>query len=144
DAAVQRMQEKHPGIHIVGQHHGYFRKEEEAQVAEMIRAARPDILFVAMTSPRKEEFLARWADHMGVPVCHGVGGAFDVVAGYVRRAPVWWQRLGLEWLYRVLQEPRRRWRRYLVTNTLFCAMVVRELLARGTALHRPRDAVMGQ
>lgn len=65
---------------------------------------------------------------MGVPVCHGVGGAFDVLAGKTKRAPRLWQRLGLEWLYRVLQEPRRLWRRYLVTNTLFIGMVVRAWL----------------
>jgi N-acetylglucosaminyldiphosphoundecaprenol N-acetyl-beta-D-mannosaminyltransferase len=83
-----------------------------------------------MTSPRKEMFLARWSKRLAVPVCHGVGGAFDVVAGKVRRAPLSWQRLGLEWLYRVQQEPGRLWRRYLVTNTLFCGMVLRALLRR--------------
>src|SRR5205814_7727401 len=86
------------------------------------------ILFVAMTSPKKEEFLARWSQVMCVPVCHGVGGSFDVLAGKVRRAPERWQRLGMEWLYRVVQEPRRMWRRYLVTNTIFCGMVARAML----------------
>ena len=70
---------------------------------------------------------------MGVPVCHGVGGSFDVLAGKVERAPEAWQRLGLEWLYRVKQEPRRLWRRYLVTNTpLCCGLVVMEVLKRGS------------
>jgi N-acetylglucosaminyldiphosphoundecaprenol N-acetyl-beta-D-mannosaminyltransferase len=64
------------------------------------------------------------------PVCHGVGGSFDVLAGKVERAPEVWQRLGLEWLYRVKQEPRRLWRRYLVTNTLFCGMVLGHCLRR--------------
>jgi N-acetylglucosaminyldiphosphoundecaprenol N-acetyl-beta-D-mannosaminyltransferase len=130
EQAVGRMRERHPGVQIVGQHNGYFAREEEARVAEEIRRARPDILFVAMTSPKKEEFLARWSRHMEVPVCHGVGGAFDVVAGKVRRAPRIWQRVGLEWLYRVVQEPRRMWKRYLVTNTLFCGMLVREMVSR--------------
>jgi N-acetylglucosaminyldiphosphoundecaprenol N-acetyl-beta-D-mannosaminyltransferase len=127
ESAVARMRESHPGVEIVGQQNGYFGADAEATVAERIRVARPDILLVAMTSPKKERFLARWSAHMDVPVCHGVGGSFDVLAGKVRRAPARWQRLGLEWLYRVLQEPRRMWRRYLVTNTLFCAMVAREL-----------------
>ncbi len=129
-AATARMQHDHPGIVLAGQQHGYFTRDEEPRIAERIRAARPDILFVAMSSPKKEEFLARWADRMDVPVCHGVGGSFDVVAGKVRRAPVLWQRCGLEWLYRVIQEPRRMWRRYLVTNTLFCGIVFSELTSR--------------
>lgn len=125
---VDRVRREYPGVIIAGQHHGYFSEAEEDRIAEEVRSARPDILFVAMTSPKKEQFLSRWAEHMGVPVCHGVGGAFDVVAGKVRRAPAAWQRLGLEWFYRVVQEPRRMWRRYLVTNTLFCLMVLRELV----------------
>ena len=76
-----------------------------------------------MTSPKKENFLAKWSEQLQVPVCHGVGGSFDVMAGKVRRAPELWQKLGLEWLYRVKQEPGRLWKRYLVTNTLFCRMV---------------------
>jgi N-acetylglucosaminyldiphosphoundecaprenol N-acetyl-beta-D-mannosaminyltransferase len=65
---------------------------------------------------------------MQVSICHGVGGAFDVMSGKTRRAPGLWQRCGLEWLYRVLQEPRRLWRRYLVTNTLFCWLVLTDAL----------------
>jgi N-acetylglucosaminyldiphosphoundecaprenol N-acetyl-beta-D-mannosaminyltransferase len=116
-----------PGVRIAGSHHGYFGQEDEPAIARAIRAAEADILFVAMTSPKKEEFLARWNQTLSVPVCHGVGGSFDVVAGKVQRAPASWQRLGLEWLYRVKQEPRRLWRRYLVTNVLFCALVLMEL-----------------
>ena len=78
--------------------------------------------------------MARWSDLMQVPVVHGVGGSFDVVAGVVERAPEAWQRLGLEWLYRVKQEPGRLWKRYLVTNSLFLGMTARELL-RGRRAH---------
>jgi N-acetylglucosaminyldiphosphoundecaprenol N-acetyl-beta-D-mannosaminyltransferase len=120
----------YPGLNIVGGQHGYFTPEEEARVAAEIGAARPDILLAAMTSPKKEQFLARWGSQLNVTVCHGVGGSFDVVAGLVRRAPAVWQRLGLEWLYRVLQEPGRLWKRYLVTNTVFGALVLRELVSR--------------
>jgi N-acetylglucosaminyldiphosphoundecaprenol N-acetyl-beta-D-mannosaminyltransferase len=126
--AVDRMLVEFPGISIVGRRNGYFSADEEEGVAREVAAARPDILFVAMTSPKKENFLRRFTPHMQVPVCHGVGGSFDVLAGKVRRAPLAWQRLGLEWLYRVLQEPRRLWKRYLLTNTTFCAMVLSEWL----------------
>jgi N-acetylglucosaminyldiphosphoundecaprenol N-acetyl-beta-D-mannosaminyltransferase len=77
-----------------------------------------------MSSPKKEQFLARWADELDVPVCHGVGGAFDVFAGKVRRAPLGWQRWGLEWLFRLVQEPGRLGRRYLVTNAVFAWLVL--------------------
>jgi N-acetylglucosaminyldiphosphoundecaprenol N-acetyl-beta-D-mannosaminyltransferase len=128
EMAVARMEAAHPGLQVVGRQHGYFTAAQEEAVARAIAAARPDVLFVAMTSPKKESFLARWSDLIAAPVCHGVGGSFDVLAGKVERAPEAWQRLGLEWLYRVKQEPRRLWRRYLVTNTLFCAMVLGQWL----------------
>jgi N-acetylglucosaminyldiphosphoundecaprenol N-acetyl-beta-D-mannosaminyltransferase len=119
-----------PGVRLVGRRNGYFRDHEEQAIAEAIAEARPDILFVAITSPKKEQFLARWGERIGVPVLHGVGGSFDVLAGKVQRAPETWQRLGLEWLYRVKQEPRRLWRRYLVTNTIFVGMVFKAFAGR--------------
>jgi N-acetylglucosaminyldiphosphoundecaprenol N-acetyl-beta-D-mannosaminyltransferase len=128
-----RLAADFPNIRLVGRQNGYFPEDAEGTVAGRIAAANPDILLVAMTSPKKEKFLARWSDRLRVPVCHGVGGSFDVFAGKVQRAPERWQRLGLEWLYRLKQEPLRLWRRYLTTNTLFCAMVLFELLRR-----RPR------
>lgn len=130
EKTLEQMRARFPGVQFVGHHHGYFNSQQEPEIVQEIRAARPDILFVAMTSPKKEQFLAQWAEEMDVPICHGVGGAFDVLAGKVRRAPMMWQRLGLEWLYRVVQEPRRMWRRYLVTNTLFCGMVLSEMMGR--------------
>jgi N-acetylglucosaminyldiphosphoundecaprenol N-acetyl-beta-D-mannosaminyltransferase len=134
--AARRMQELYPRVAIVGRHHGYFSEAEAEAVASAIAAARPDVLFVAMTSPRKERFLARWSGSLGVPVLHGVGGSFDVLAGKVKRAPRIWQRLGLEWLYRVKQEPGRLWRRYLTTNAAFVALVAGEV-ARRAAGRRP-------
>lgn len=125
---AQRIVQDYPNALLVGQHDGYFSGDEESTIAASIAAAKPDILFAAMSSPKKECFLARWSTEMDVPVCHGVGGAFDVLAGIVHRAPQRWQRLGLEWLYRVKQEPRRLWRRYLVTNSLFTYMLLRELV----------------
>ncbi len=122
----------YPNLQLVGARNGYFRPDEEEAIVGQIAAAQPDILLVAMTSPKKEQFQARWARQLQVPLCHGVGGSFDVLAGKVHRAPQAWQRLGLEWLYRVLQEPRRMWKRYLVTNVMFIGMLVREALARRT------------
>jgi exopolysaccharide biosynthesis WecB/TagA/CpsF family protein len=124
--ATAKIAADFPGVRIAGSHHGYFGPDDEPAIAAAIGASAADILLVAMTSPRKEEFLARWSHVLNVPVCHGVGGSFDVLAGLVRRAPAWWRRLGLEWLYRVKQEPRRLWRRYLVTNSLFVGLVLRE------------------
>jgi N-acetylglucosaminyldiphosphoundecaprenol N-acetyl-beta-D-mannosaminyltransferase len=126
ERVIARIAVEYPGVRVVGRCHGYFSPEEEPRVARDITEARPDILFVAMTSPRKERFLARWRAQLRVPVTHGVGGSFDVFAGEVRRAPERWQRLGLEWLYRLRQEPRRLARRYLATNAQFCAMVAAE------------------
>ncbi len=125
---TEQIAADYPNVIIAGQRNGYFSVDEERAVADDIKAARPDILFVAMTSPKKEQFLARWSEELAIPVCHGVGGSFDVVAGKVERAPERWQALGLEWLYRVKQEPRRLWKRYLVTNIIFCGMVCSEFL----------------
>jgi N-acetylglucosaminyldiphosphoundecaprenol N-acetyl-beta-D-mannosaminyltransferase len=127
---TERIAADYPHVMIAGRRNGYFTVEEEQAIADEIKAARPDILFVAMTSPKKEQFLARWSEYLAIPVCHGVGGSFDVVAGKVQRAPARWQALGLEWLYRVKQEPGRLWKRYLVTNILFCGMVCSEFLKR--------------
>nr|WKF60492.1 N-acetylglucosaminyldiphosphoundecaprenol N-acetyl-beta-D-mannosaminyltransferase [Paraburkholderia busanensis] len=119
DAVVARtaavVSERHPALRIAGHHHGYFWNDEAA-VVETIRRSGARLLFVAITSPRKETFIDRWKDQLGVDFVMGVGGTFDVVAGKVRRAPPWMQRSGLEWAYRVAQEPRRMWKRYFVTN----------------------------
>jgi N-acetylglucosaminyldiphosphoundecaprenol N-acetyl-beta-D-mannosaminyltransferase len=128
EEAVRRLHERHPGLQIVGYRDGYFSDDEEAAVADAIAHARPDILFVAMSSPRKELFLGRRGPAMDVPFVMGVGGAIDVVSGITKRAPRIMQRLGLEWLFRLLQEPRRLFRRYAVTNAHFVELVLRERL----------------
>ena len=138
EAAIAAMTRSYPEVEIVGRHHGYFTEIDEPRIADAIAASKPHVLLVGMTSPKKEEFIARWHDRLAVPVCHGVGGSFDVLAGKVQRAPLIWQRAGLEWLYRVLQEPGRLWRRYLVTNVLFIHMVAREALQAQTWLARAR------
>jgi N-acetylglucosaminyldiphosphoundecaprenol N-acetyl-beta-D-mannosaminyltransferase len=128
--ATRRLVEDNPGLVIAGTHHGWFDDSENDAVVRAIRDARPDMLFVAMSSPRKEYWLSENLPKLDVPFAMGVGGALDVVAGVSRRAPRWMQRIGLEWLYRLIQEPRRLWRRYLVSNLRFTALVVRERLSR--------------
>ena len=125
--AIARLRKHHPELIVAGHRDGYFSEAEEPSVAAEIRAARPDLLFVAMPTPRKEYFLGRWGPELDVPFSMGVGGAFDVVAGVTRRAPRAVQRLGLEWAFRLAQEPRRLFRRYLVTNSAFVALTLRDL-----------------
>ena len=115
-----------PGIRVAGARDGYFGPVGEAAVVEAVAAAAPDLLFVGMPSPAKERFLARHAARLGAPVQMGVGGSFDVLAGEIRRAPLAMQRLGLEWLWRLLQEPRKLFWRYLTTNLQFLGLVARE------------------
>ena len=122
-----RLQAEHPKLKLAGYHHGYFWDDEEALVNH-IRASGAKLLFVAITSPKKENFINKWQDRLGVSFVMGVGGTFDVVAGKVNRAPLWMQQYGLEWLYRVIQEPRRMWKRYLVTNSKFAWYLLREKL----------------
>lgn len=131
DEAVRRLRARHPDLQLAGCRDGYFAAEEEDEVAAGIAAARADVLFVAMSSPHKELFLGRHGPQMGVPFVMGVGGAIDVVSGITKRAPHLMQRLGLEWLYRLLQEPRRLFRRYAVTNARFVQLVLRERLQLG-------------
>jgi len=135
EQAVANAREMYPGLQLAGARDGYFDDDEAATVADEIRAAAPDILFVAMPSPKKEYWLARYGKLIGVPFVMGVGGAVDVLAGQTRRAPRWLQRVGLEWLYRLLQEPRRMVGRYLIGNLRFCMLVLRHLV-----LGRPRQA----
>jgi N-acetylglucosaminyldiphosphoundecaprenol N-acetyl-beta-D-mannosaminyltransferase len=130
EKAVQRLREMHPLLHIRGYRDGYFSDEESPEVAAAIRDAEAHILFVAMSSPRKEHWLGEYGAGLHVPFVMGVGGSIDIVAGITRRAPQSWQRLGLEWLYRLLQEPRRVFRRYLVTNVEFGALVARGVITR--------------
>ncbi len=117
--AVAVLQQRYPNLIIAGFHHGYFKAAEEAEMVDQIRRSGADLLFVAMTSPLKETFIQRWRQRLGVHFVMGVGGTLDVVAGKVRRAPLWMQRWGLEWLFRLLQEPRRLWKRYLISNSRF-------------------------
>jgi len=111
---------------IAGYRNGYFSKDDEVDIAQQIAQSGADILFVAISSPTKEVFLNKYKDIINIPFVMGVGGSFDVVAGKVSRAPLWMQKYGLEWFYRFLQEPRRMWKRYLYTNSMFIYLVLKE------------------
>jgi N-acetylglucosaminyldiphosphoundecaprenol N-acetyl-beta-D-mannosaminyltransferase len=135
-ATASKVQALYPGLKVAGYHHGYFWNDEAAMV-EKIRASGAQLLFVAITSPKKENFINRWRDQLGVTFVMGVGGTFDVVAGKVKRAPLWMQKSGLEWFYRVVQEPGRMWKRYLVTNSLFAMMLLKARIAGSFIKKRP-------
>jgi N-acetylglucosaminyldiphosphoundecaprenol N-acetyl-beta-D-mannosaminyltransferase len=128
--ALARIHERHPQLSIAGTRDGYFSEEDAAAVAADVAAHRPDIVFVAMPSPRKELWLAHYGRRLGAPFVMGVGGSVDILAGEMQRAPLVVQRLGLEWLFRLAQEPRRLFWRYLSTNTQFVLYVMREYARR--------------
>ena len=125
----EKVKALYPNLTIAGFNDGYFWDDEEAIVTK-IRESGAKLLFVAITSPKKENFINKWQDKLGVDFVMGVGGTFDVVAGKVNRAPVWMQKYGLEWLYRVIQEPGRMWKRYLVTNSTFAWLLLKEKFKR--------------
>lgn len=107
EQAAERMRARYPGVQIVGTHDGYFQAEENAALVEDIRCCRPDVLCVAFGIPKQEKWIAAHRERLGVPVQIGVGGTFDVLSGNTRRAPLLFQKARLEWLWRVLANPRK-------------------------------------
>ena len=129
---VNKSQRKHPSLKIAGCRNGYWLPEEEKSIVEEIKIAMPDILFVAISSPKKENFLGSYLKYMNVSFAMGVGGSFDVLAGLTKRAPFWMQKTGLEWFYRFLQEPNRMFKRYFVDDMYFFWLLAKELLRRSS------------
>jgi N-acetylglucosaminyldiphosphoundecaprenol N-acetyl-beta-D-mannosaminyltransferase len=127
--ALARLREHHPGLTIDGSH-GYFPLEQSAAHADAIRARSVGLLLVGMGTPRQERFIEAEWERLGVGVAIGIGGSIDVLAGARIRAWPWIGRAGLEWLVRLVQEPRRLMPRYLVTNTMFCLLIGRAVLTR--------------
>ena len=129
---VEKFQHQYPRLSIAGFRNGYFSENDEPEIATVIRGSKADMLFVAISSPKKEFFLERNLAAMNVPFVMGVGGSFDIIAGKTRRAPAWMQRIGLEWFYRLINEPSRMWKRYLVSNFVFLRMLTKaKLLGKG-------------
>ncbi|WP_019121110.1 WecB/TagA/CpsF family glycosyltransferase [Brevibacillus massiliensis] len=131
--AAEKLAKRYPGAVIAGRRDGFFRQEESAEIAQNIAKQKPDILLVALGAPKQEEWIAAYRDLLQVPLMIGVGGSFDVIAGKVKRAPILWQRLHLEWLYRLMKQPSR-WKRQLAIPR-FVWKVLRE--KRGQRLQSP-------
>ena len=126
--AAELLKEKYPELRIAGIHSPPFSPvlEMDTSFLEEIRSARPDILLVAFGNPKQEKWIGMYGRSLGVPVMIGVGGSLDFVAGHTRRAPEWMQRTGLEWLFRLLQEPRRLFRRYVIDLAIFGSSFLRQ------------------
>lgn len=119
----QRLAERFPGIQIVGMYTPPFRQltdEEDRQIVSMINQSGADIVWVGLSTPKQERWMAAHLGKIHAPVMIGVGAAFDFLAGNKRQAPRWIQKIGMEWFYRLCCEPRRLWKRYLTNNPLFC------------------------
>ena len=128
-SVVDKYTDQYSSNIIAGYRNGYYKKEEEQEIARQISNSGANILFVAISSPTKENFLYQNKKLLKkVNFIMGVGGSFDVVAGHVKRAPLWMQNIGLEWFYRFAQEPRRMWKRYLIGNIKFITLVIKSKL----------------
>jgi exopolysaccharide biosynthesis WecB/TagA/CpsF family protein len=128
DKAAQVLTEKHPGLQVVGTRDGYFKREEEAEIAEKIKASGAKLLMVGMGMPIQEQWLDRNVEATGVRLASTVGAFYDFQAGVVPRAPDWVQRFHVEWVYRLAKEPKRLWRRYVLGNPLFIYRAIKQRL----------------
>ncbi len=131
--AQETLKSRYPGCQIVGTYCPPFGTLDDPQelnnIRDMISAVKPDILLVGFGSPKQEKWIAHYKDLLDVPVSIGVGGSFDMAAGVVKRAPTWMQSVGLEWVFRFLQEPKRLWRRYFGKDLPFFAWLLISLIA---------------
>ena len=126
---IANLKVSHPNLLVAGSHNGYFWGKEK-DVVDLINKSQAQLLFIGIKSPEKELFIQEWRRCINVNFLMGVGGTFDVISGKINRAPDWMQQGGLEWLFRIIQEPRRMWKRYLVSNFKFAY-----LLLRARAIH---------
>ena len=140
EECVRRIEMDYPNLRVAGYRNGYFKPDEIPEIAKAVAATKPDFLFLGMGSPMKERLADEWKNEFGATVIQGVGGSFDVMAGLVNRAPVWMQRIGMEWLYRVSQEPRRMFWRYFKTNSVCLWLFGKALLRRLVPFKRPHPA----
>jgi len=130
-AMENKLAQDYPGLQVAGYHHGYIANQVDLdQVKELIRMSRPDLLFVAMGTPKQEYWIEEHLPVLEVPVAVGVGGSFDIVAGIKKDTPNWARGRGLEWLYRLAQDPGAYWRRYLITNSWFVWQIVKASVRR--------------
>jgi N-acetylglucosaminyldiphosphoundecaprenol N-acetyl-beta-D-mannosaminyltransferase len=133
ETLARRLQSRFPGLRLAGTYSPPFRPltlEEDQAVVERINAAQPDIVWVGMSTPKQERWMAEHVGRLSASVLVGVGAAFDFHAGLKRQAPRWMQTSGLEWLFRLLVEPRRLWRRYLINNPWFLWLILLQALGK--------------
>ena len=124
---------RYPNVTIAGTRNGYFKAPDYPAIAKMIREAKADLLLVGMPAPFKEIWCEQYREELATPALLGVGGAFDVMAGFVPRAPRLMQEAGMEWAWRLAMEPKKLWKRYLVTNSAFLALLGKTLVLRKVA-----------
>jgi len=139
DRAGDVLRARHPGLTVSTYSPPFWFERDDAEnrrAIDAVRRAKPDVLFVALPQPRQENWLARHREDLDVPVSMGVGSAFDFVAGRLKRAPVWMQRAGLEWSYRLMQEPGRLWKRYLLDDSRIVYHAACGLLRRNRTRNR--------
>lgn len=126
EGVVEWTHDKYPLVEICGRRHGYFGPEEETKVIEDIKSCKTDLLLVAFGAPKQDIWIHNNLAHTGAKVAAGVGGLFDFYSGRIPRAPLWMREIGMEWLYRLIQEPGRLWKRYLIGNGLFLFRVAKQ------------------
>ena len=120
------LMDKYSNLNIKGIHNGYFKEEQWDNISKELKKLKPDIVFVGITSPTKEYLIEYLQNDGNKSVFMGVGGSFDVISGNIPRAPIWMQKCNLEWLFRVIQEPKRLFKRYFVGNLKFIKLVIKE------------------
>jgi N-acetylglucosaminyldiphosphoundecaprenol N-acetyl-beta-D-mannosaminyltransferase len=125
DLSVRKLQALYPALRITGYHHGYFSEEENTTVVQLINEAQPDILLLGMGVPKQEEWTRKNFEALNTKIIWMGGGFLDTLAGTKKQCPVWLGNVGLEWLFRLAQEPRRLWKRYLIGNPMFILRVLR-------------------
>lgn len=123
---VEVLKKKHPNLILSGFHNGYFKESDWPEISRELKESNPDFVFVGITSPLKEYLIEYLQDNGHTSVFMGVGGSFDVISGNIPRAPMWMQKCYLEWLFRVIQEPKRLFKRYFVGNWFFIKAVIKE------------------
>lgn len=126
--AKEKIEARYDGIQFAGVQDGYYDRAHEREVMQRIADSGADCLFIAMPSPHKERIMQQYKDLLTIPFMMGVGGSVDVIAGYVKRAPEWMQKSGMEWVFRLIQEPRRMWKRYWTTNRTFALLLLKAKL----------------
>lgn len=129
EKAALNLADKYPGLQVAGTINGYFTPEETADIVASIKESKADILFVGLGAPRQEYWINEHKEQLQVPVCIGVGGSFDVIAGLKKRAPSWMIKFNLEWLYRLISEPSRIKRQLALPK--FVLLVLKEKFRRG-------------